>query len=177
MKTVLVSILSLFATCAFAQVAIGKSSLSSSSVSLEFYDGLDNKKGMILPWVTSATAVTQAVDGTLIYDSSDKKVKYKRDGSWFDLSVDDTGVVDTTLQDGLIEQANAKTVIGTDASTDTTSGILVLSDTNKAMVLPKVASPHLNIINPEPGTIVYDTVKKHLVVYNGTVWSFWKPAE
>jgi hypothetical protein len=43
------------------------------------------------------------------------------------------------------------------------------------MVLPKVASPHLNIISPSAGMIVYDTIKKQLAVYNGTVWSFWKP--
>ena len=66
-------------------------------------------------------------------------------------------------------------LIGGDPSTDTTPGILVLADTNKAMVLPKVASPHLNIVNPSPGMIVYDTTKKQLAVFNGTVWSFWKP--
>ncbi|WP_262907374.1 hypothetical protein [Chryseobacterium sp. LC2016-27] len=43
------------------------------------------------------------------------------------------------------------------------------------MILPKVASPHLNIINPSAGMMVYDTVKKQLAIYNGTVWSFWKP--
>ncbi|MFN8364299.1 MAG: hypothetical protein U0T78_03115 [Cloacibacterium normanense] len=65
-------------------------------------------------------------------------------------------------------------LIGGDPSTDTTLGILVLADTNKAMVLPKAASPHLNIVNPS-GMIVYDTTKKQLAVFNGTVWSFWKP--
>ncbi|WP_279195775.1 hypothetical protein [Chryseobacterium indoltheticum] len=56
-----------------------------------------------------------------------------------------------------------------------TPGILVLEDTNKAMILPRVASPHLNIINPAPGMMVYDTTAKQLAVFNGTVWSFWKP--
>ncbi|WP_262707286.1 hypothetical protein [Chryseobacterium balustinum] len=37
---------------------------------------------------------------------------------------------------------------------------------NQAMVLPKVESTHLNIINPEPGTMAYDTVTKQLAVYN-----------
>jgi hypothetical protein len=66
-------------------------------------------------------------------------------------------------------------LIGGDPSTDTTPGILVLADTNKAMVLPKVASPHLKIVNPSPGMMVYDTTKKQLAVFNGAVWSFWKP--
>jgi hypothetical protein len=60
--------------------------------------------------------------------------------------------------------------VGTPSSV---SGILVLEDANKAMILPKVASPHLNIISPAAGMMVYDTQKKQLAVFNGTVWSFW----
>lgn len=132
-------------------------------------------------------------DGTLIFDLYDSKVKYMRSGSWYDLTgainfplvVKDAGnntvtitqfnAIDSSLQNNKKEQDNAKTIIGSNAAADTTPGILVLSDSNKAMILPKVASPHLNIINPTPGMIVFDTVKKQLAVYNGTIWSFWKP--
>ena len=165
----------LFTTCAFAQVAIGKASVSSPAVSLEFYDNADNTRGIILPWVTSTAAVTGAVNGTIIFDITDKKIKYLKGGSWFDLSVDTTGVVDTTLQDPLTEKSTAKVAIGANGATDTTPGILVLTDKDKAMILPKVASPHLNIINPSAGMLVYDTTAKQLAVFNGTVWSFWKP--
>jgi septal ring-binding cell division protein DamX len=75
----------------------------------------------------------------------------------------------------LTDVSSAKTSIGTNAATDSTSGILVLTDTNKAMVLPKVSSPHLNIISPSSGMMVYDTTAHQLAVFNGTVWSFWKP--
>ena len=54
-------------------------------------------------------------------------------------------------------------------------GILVLENTNQAMVLPKVASPHLNILNPTPGLMVFDTASGQLAVFNGSVWTFWKP--
>mgnify|MGYP006144551259 FL=1 len=155
-----------------AQVAIGKTSVTNSSVSLEFGN---EDRGLVLPWVTSAASVTGAVDGTFIYDISDKKVKYRNNGSWVDLSVDATGAVNTTLQDTKTEQSGAKVAIGSNAATDTTPGILVLTDTNKAFVLPKVASPHLNIINPAAGMMAYDTVKRQIAVFNGTVWSFWKP--
>jgi hypothetical protein len=168
-------ILFLITSFASAQVAIGKQSISSNAVSLEFYDGADNAKAMILPWVTSETAVTGAVEGTIIYDTATKKVKYKKGTSWFDLSVDETGVVNTSSQNNITEKATAKVYIGANPQSDTTPGILVLGDKDKAMILPKVASPHLKIINPEPGTIAYDTVTKQLCVYNGTVWSFWKP--
>ena len=172
MKNIIISMFTLFTTCAFAQVAIGKASVSSPSVSLEFGTG---NKGILLPWVTGVSTVTGAVNGTLVYNTTDKKVYVKYASGWKDLSVDATGIVDTTLQDSKNDSASAKVMIGGNPDTDTTPGILVLADTNKAMVLPKVASPHLNIVNPAAGMMVYDTVKKQLAIFNGTVWSFWKP--
>ena len=175
MKNIVATLSLLFATTLSAQVAIGKATVSSPAVSLEFYDNADNTRGIILPWVTSTAAVTGAVNGTIVYNTADRKVYVKYASGWRDLSVDTTGTVTTTLQDALSDLDTAKVLIGGDPATDTTPGILVLADTNKAMVLPKVASPHLNIVNPSPGMIVYDTTKKQLAVFNGTVWSFWKP--
>ena len=175
MKSIFLSISLLFTIVTYSQVAIGKSSISSPAVSLEFYDNADNAKGIILPWVTSTAAVNGAVNGPLVYNTADKKIYVKYASGWKDLSIDTTGKVTTNLQDPLTEQETAKVMIGGNPSTDTTSGILILADTNKAMVLPKVASPHLNIVNPEPGMIVYDSTAKQLAVFNGMVWSFWKP--
>ena len=175
MKNIVATLSLLFTTSLSAQVAIGKATVSSPAVSLEFYDNADNTRGIILPWVTSTAAVTGAVNGTIVYNTSDRKVYVKYASGWRDLSVDTTGTVTTTLQDALSDLDTAKVLIGGDPATDTTPGILVLADTDKAMVLPKVASPHLNIVNPAPGMMVYDTTKKQLAVFNGTVWSFWKP--
>ncbi len=175
MKNIVATLSLLFATTLSAQVAIGKATVSSPAVSLEFYDNADNTRGIILPWVTSTAAVTGAVNGTIVYNTADRKVYVKYASGWRDLSVDTSGTVTTTLQDALSDLDTAKVLIGGDPATDTTPGILVLADTNKAMVLPKVASPHLNIVNPSPGMMVYDTTKKQLAVFNGTVWSFWKP--
>ena len=175
MKNIVATLSLLFAATLSAQVAIGKASISSPAVSLEFYDNADNTRGIILPWVTSTAAVTGAVNGTIVYNTADRKVYVKYASGWRDLSVDTAGTVTTTLQDTLSDLDTAKVLIGGDPATDTTPGILVLADTNKAMVLPKVASPHVNIVNPSPGMMVYDTTKKQLAVFNGTVWSFWKP--
>ena len=177
MKNIFITLSIFLSTCAFAQVAIGKASVSSPSVSLEFGTG---NKGILLPWVTGFSTVTGAVNGTLVYNTTDKKVYVKYASGWKDLSVDATGttvdpitnVDGLTLQNSLDDLDTAKVSIGTPTSTP---GILVLEDTNKAMVLPQVASPHLTIINPAPGMMVYDTVKNQLAVFNGKVWSFWKP--
>lgn len=150
-----------------AQVAIGKTALESASSSVEF--GNENR-GLVLPWVESASGILNVVNGTLIFDTSDMKVKVYQNNLWKDLSVDATGTADTSLQNNLPDNTNSKVSIGTPSSV---SGILVLEDSNKAMVLPKVASPHLNIISPAAGMMVYDTQKKQIAVFNGNVWSFW----
>ncbi len=151
-----------------SQVAIGKTILESASSSIEF--GSENR-GLVLPWTTSAASVIDVVNGTLIFDINDKKTKVYSGNAWKDLTVAANGTVDTSLQDDLSESTTAKVSIGAITSTP---GILVLEDSNRAMILPKVANPHLNIIAPTAGTLVYDTVKKLLLVYNGTVWTFWK---
>ena len=202
MKYIIAFLTLTVSTCAFAQVAIGKASISNipatttpnTSISLEFGDYVAGQgKGIIVPWVTSAAAVTGAEQGTVVFDTADKIMKYRKaDGSWFNLTKNETTTVDgqanydTTgyiapakldLQDTnngvtLTDKPTAKAAIGTPTDTP---GILVLEESNKAMVLPKVPSPHLNIINPEPGMMVYDTTTKQLAVFNGKVWSFWKP--
>ncbi|WDT67280.1 hypothetical protein [Cloacibacterium sp. TD35] len=174
MKNIFLTLSIFFAASASAQVAIGKTNLSSTAVSLEFYDGADNKRGLVLPWVTSLSDVAGAVNGTFVYNTTDKKVYVKYASGWKDLSVDTTGTVDTSLQNSLSDVNEAKVMIGGDHNTDTTPGILVLGDHHAVMILPKVASPHLNIVNPSPGMMVYDTTTKQLAVFNGTVWSFWK---
>jgi hypothetical protein len=108
MKNIFLTLSLFFATALSAQVAIGKTSISSPAVSLEFYDNADNTRGIILPWVTSTAAVTGAVNGTLVYNTADKKIYVKYASGWRDLSVDNTGTVTTTLQDSLTDQDTAK---------------------------------------------------------------------
>ena len=158
-----------FCGAANAQVAIGKSNLSSASVSLEFGSG---NRGLILPWVDSESAVKDVEDGTLIFDADAKMLKSREGGVW--KSYTDAGAVDTTLQKDLAENADARVSIGTLPEGSTQApGILVLEDQDKAMILPKVESPHLNISNPEPGTIVFDIKKQQVAMYNGKEWIFW----
>ena len=187
MKTKYFSILSvMIASLSFAQVAIGKSNISNTSVSLEFGTG---NKGIILPWANNSTGVSLPASGnksgTFILDVNDKKVKLsKNDGTWFDLTVHNlekpaTGgniAINNALQTNAAfpEKTDAKTMIGGNPTTDFTPGILVLADTNKAMIPPLVTDPATNIKNPAPGMMVYDSAKKLLAVYNGTVWSYWR---
>lgn len=170
-KIILTGILFTSVTIAKAQVAIGKSTITNPSVSLEFND--NENKGIILPYIENKSAITE--NGSIIFDNTDNKVKYLKDGNWFDLSVDTLGKSNVEIQQSKTEQVTAKTGIGANSATDGTDGILVLTAADKAMILPRVASPHLSIINPASGMMVYDTTKRQLAVYNGSVWTFWKP--
>ena len=164
----------LFLTTALqAQVAIGKATVDGSGI-MDF--GSQNM-GIILPWVNTATT-TSITNGTLIFDTSDYKVKYLKDGVWTDLS-ERTFVGSTAAIDIKIAAHNAKEEDGANAvdigttNLSTIKGVLVLEATDKALILPKMASPHLNMNSPEAGTIVYDTVTKLMCVYNGEEWTFW----
>lgn len=177
MKKILTLGFFIICTLHYSQVAIGKASVSNtSSVSLEFGDTA--AKGLLLPWVTNTASVSGAVPGTIVFDLSEKKVKYfafddvTDTNVWIDLSVDGTGVADDSAQNALIESPSAKTSIGV-PKTPAVPGILVLEDDNKAMILPLV-DKYSSIVNPSPGMMVFDTSNNMLCVFNGTVWSFWK---
>ncbi|WP_243754626.1 hypothetical protein [Flavobacterium jejuense] len=153
-------------SCLFSQVGIGKTVIEGDGI-LDFQEG--TLKGIVLPWVTSAAAVTSPVGGTLIYDTNDQRVKYYNGTAWIDLS-GKSGTVDTSSQDLLTDVGNG-IVIGINPST--ASGVLVLESSDKALILPKVDNAYANIPSPEPGTIVYDPVSKTVQIYNGQQWSFW----
>lgn len=171
MKLFCTTFLILSYTGVFCQIAIGKSTISSPSVLLEFGN---EPRGLILPWVDTTQGMTDAVPGTIAFDLSNHKVKYLRGGStpgWVDLSVDDTGIADASSQSSRYDIASAKVIMG--ASMTQAPGILVLESSNRALILPKMENPHLNIISPSPGMIAYDSLHKQLAIFNGNVWTFW----
>jgi hypothetical protein len=179
MKTIFNIALLLASLSMSAQVAINKTS-TTPNVSLEFGD--NKAKGIVLPYVTTVAGtpagygvVNTLTNGTFILDLSDRKVKVRVNNDWFDLSnkAQTTNVIPTSIQDNLLEKTSAKVSIGV-PKTPSVDGVLVLEDNNKAMILPREASPHLSIKNPAPGMMAWDTVKKQLCVFNGTQWSFWK---
>lgn len=152
-----------------AQVGIGTQTLSKSA-SLEFKTG--DKSGLVLPWVTTTPTGAALTGGVMLYDTTDNKVKYYSGPvkKWINLSK--AGTVAVPSQAALSESTRPGTIIG--AQTSTAEGVLVLEATDKAMILPKMASPETAIIKPMAGTICYDTVKKEVCVFNGTEWTFWR---
>jgi hypothetical protein len=152
----------------YAQVAIEKETIDGRSTILDFNNTSTNTKGLILP-ATQGIPAGSPANGTFIFDTSDDKVKVYENNAWKSLS--DVGNSAAVITNGSDEAGNG-VVIGTEENS--ADGILVLESTDKAMILPKISSPHLNVKSPYPGMICYDTVSKTFAVFDGTVWNYWK---
>ena len=163
MKKIIVAIL--FSNLATAQIAIGGKTSVAGSAILDFPTG--TTKGIILPNITNSSAMTNVTPGTLVFDLSTSRVKYN-DGFWRDLT-DKDGISPTPLPG--TDDPNAKTIVG--ARFSTADGVLVLESASKALTLPHVINPVINIKGPVAGMVVYDPVRKMMCVYNGKEWFFW----
>ena len=173
-KILSIFILSVIPAALFSQVAIGKDNTTNASVSLEFSEG---NRGVIVPWVQDEDVVSDSVPGSIVYNIAEKKLKSRYASGWKDMSVRE-GILTTaeqSIQDSKTEDPAARVIIGPVLESDTTPGILVLSATDKAMILPKMEKPYEVIVDPAPGTMAYDTVSRKLCVFNGKEWTFWYP--
>jgi hypothetical protein len=152
----------------FAQIAIGKQVIEGRSTVLDFDNRSGNTNGLILP-ATSGFPTGSLVNGTFIFDVTDNKVKVYENDRWKSLS--DAGNSSAVIANNSPETGKG-VIMGESAST--AEGVLVLESQNKSMILPKIATPHLNVKNPYPGMICYDTTSKTLAVFDGSVWNYWK---
>ncbi len=151
-----------------AQVAIGKQAVDGNSTVLDFNNGSGNTKGLILP-ATSGLPTGSLVNGTFVFDVSDNKVKMYENDVWKPLS--DAGSSGAVVVNNSAEVGKG-VVIG--ASSSTADGVLVLESPDKAMILPQISVPHINVKSPYPGMMCYDTASKTLAIFDGSVWNYWK---
>lgn len=149
-----------------AQIAIEKTQADGDGL-LDFPS--NTTKGILLPIVE--TLPTNASPGTLLMDKNDRILKMNVESAWIPLS--DPGSVSGAVfnTNGEVSGQN-RVIMG--ASTTNVPGVLVLESSDKALILPKIASPHLNVKNPYPGMICYDTASKTMAVFDGLKWNYWK---
>lgn len=173
-KIVYTAALVIMANFANAQVAIGKEIVVGNSTILDF-NSINNTNGIILPAVDNVSnalaATTTNNNGTFLFDKSDSKVKMYEAGSWIDMTGvgSSTKLVVNTSNDSSTQQG---VIMGADTSN--AKGVLVLESATKAMILPKIANPHLNVKSPYPGMMCYDTTSRTIAVFDGALWNYWK---
>lgn len=166
-------------TALTAQVSIEKDFTGNSSVIMEFNDTREAaktatgttaingvNKTLILPIVNEINAAS--VNGTIWFDATDDKIKYKKSSTEI---IEMTGVGSDENSPLVTEIATTQgTIVG--ASASDAPGVLILEATDKAMVLP-VVNGVAAVVNPEPGSMVYDNQEKAIAVFNGVEWFFW----
>lgn len=169
MRTIITTLFICILNFSFAQVAIGKEDVQGTSTLLDFSE---ENKGLILPWCTTVPS-SNVVGGTLILDAeNDNRIKYYDGTAWQDLSLED-GVVNPTNENTLTEVGNGTLISDETTTGQRGDGVLVLESNEKAMILPIVEEPVINLESPTAGTMVYDPFNKVICFYNGTSWSFW----
>lgn len=167
MKKIIFSIALMISGLSQAQVVISEQANpvpTNSSVLLEFGN---LPKGIILP---SASEAPDAVAGTFLVNTTDKAVQYFDGTDWINLTYPNMLVENNFVNTGTTNIGQG-VVIG--ANSTNKPGVLVLESTTKALVLPKVADPHLSVLSPIAGTMVYDTTSDTLAVFDGKEWSYW----
>lgn len=179
MKKAITLLYILLATIAYAQVAIGKTSLSGSGSLMEFSGNTSsnqltdiettNTKGLILPAVISTPSTVNSQNGTLVFDRQSKKNRFYENNLWKDMS-DEGSSSDMVPMTG--SEVGNGVIIG--AKSSAAKGVLIFESPNKALVLPHIKNPHLSVQNPYQGMICYDTVSNSIAVYDGINWSYWK---
>lgn len=175
-KHILIVALCSLSAIANAQVSIGgKQSVEGTSTILDFNSTTTNTNGIILPAVldiSSALATSTANNnGTFLFDVSTQKVKMYENNAWVDLSgAGNSAVISANVSaEG---SGNQGVIIG--SGTSSAKGVLVLESSDKAMILPRIATPHLAVKSPYPGMICYDTTSKTMALFDGIVWNYWK---
>lgn len=160
-----------------AQVSIGgKQVVEGASTILDFNSTTSNTKGIILPAVDNLTKAlpntnTPNNNGTFLFDKSESKLKMFEKNDWVLLS--DTGDKTKLILNTTDESSNEQgAIIG--SPTSAAKGVLILESPNKAMILPRINTPHTNVKSPYAGMMCYDTASKSLAVFDGAKWNYWK---
>ena len=185
MKKFLVIVpLLLLSNILFGQIKIGNNTeITNSSVLLEFdNENGNNIRGIVVPikYEDSQRAVDTTKNGTFIVDYSDNIFKVFSNDTWVDLTSKDGNVLREPFRRSAETGNVGKGIVITDdpviANDDNyvpNGGLELISET-KALVLPQIKDPHLNVNRPMMGFMCYDTTTKSIAFYDGTFWHYWK---
>jgi len=76
------------------------------------------------------------------------------------------------LSNSLEDEKTKGIIIGNESSDS--DGALIIEAQGKGILLPRVYQPHINIKNPDPGLVCFDTDKGMIALFDGNVWHYYK---
>ena len=157
-------ILTLLSVAGFlnAQVAIGKTTITNSSVALEF--GSD-ARGICLPVVDDAEAIT-ATNGSLVFDGATGSFRYYANNTWSSATAGgQTG--------GAPAGADTAGGVIIGANSSSAKGALIIESSSRALVLPYLPLVEQRTITGVKGLVLWDSALKAVAVYDGTKWNYY----
>ncbi|MEC3875057.1 hypothetical protein [Chryseobacterium salviniae] len=161
MKNIIILALLSIAGVFKSQVAIGKSTVTNSSVGLEFGTEV---RGIRLPLVTDASAMA-ASNGSLVFDTATGSFRYYANNTWSTATAGgQTGGAPTGADTGGV-------IIG--ASSSSSTGALIIESSSRALVLPQAPLIDQRSLTGVKGLAVWDPAAKAVAVYDGVKWNFY----
>jgi len=188
MKKILYIIFFSASILANAQVTIGNTSTVNTGNVLLSFEGNTatdatndattiNTKGIILPaagispnYTVVNPLTNNPNNGTFLFDKTTKMIRMFENGAWKNFSSatgDDSRVLPNTSN-----ETGTGVIIG--SNTSAAKGVLVLESPSKALVLPHIQNPHLNVKSPYTGMMCYDTASNTIAIFDGVSWNYWR---
>lgn len=149
-----------------AQVSIGVENPRGASI----LDLGGNLNGLVLPYNTSTT---NPINGMLRVDANTSKIQLFSDNDWVDLTEQGKMPLDYNTNEETSTNSGVS-ISDNDLNDPDLVGVLVLNSKNKALTLPQIVNPHINIVDPPTGMICYDPQNKVIAIFNGQNWYFYK---
>lgn len=163
-----------------AQLVIGKNTVNGNSTLMDFNSDSYNTKGIILPALSQTPTFTITAEdlngqhpnnGTFIFDRTMKRIRMFENNQWVTIGITE-GEISTLKIPTNLEEKGEGIIIGSEETK--AKGVFVLESPDKAMILPYIADPHLNVKGAYPGMICYDTSSNTMAFFDGANWSYYQ---
>ena len=167
MKNVVFLTIILICNISLAQVSIGNENARGASI-LDLGGGTLN--GIVLPYNNTTI---NPINGMLRVDANTSKIQLFTENDWVDLTEQGEMPVDYNNNEEIAINSGV-TISDNEINNPDLIGVLVLESKSKALTLPQIINPHINVVDPPIGMICYDPQNKVIAMYNGQNWYFYK---
>lgn len=159
------------------EVAIGSNTTKSNAI---LWLNGNGSQGLILPVVTSKTAVSGPDKGMIVYDNSDNKVWYRSDNAWVEVgggtSAGDNGRLTLQIQGNQLQLHDGTTTLSSvniAGGTPANGAFMVWNGTSwQSTILSDVNGTNGQVTGIKGKTLPNLPTTTQALVYDGSAWTF-----